>query len=173
VNIHYTYQSLVDGVYLHLLAIFFNCLPPCFVQKVQISAFVWHPQTASNCTLRETVDNFTIYDLTLPTSSWCIHKCAFLIFLKLSVMSNERKLPFTAMKQSVDGFITRLHYRHDTDQILELISDQESEKEVEGTECQLRQPQCLQEHGQPMDQTGECKDTTYRDVLILGDPCLP
>jgi len=70
-------------------------------------------------------------------------------------MCNERKLPFKAMKQSVDGSITRLHYRHDTDHILELISDQESEEEVEGTECQLSQPQCLHEHGQPMDQTGE------------------
>lgn len=77
------------------------------------------------------------------------------------------------MEQSVKGFITRFHYRHNTDHILELISDQESEKEVKGTEYQLTRPQCLQEHCQPMDQTEEHKDTTYRDVLILTDPSMP
>ena len=48
------------------------------------------PANASNCTLHDSVANFTIYDLKLPASSWCIHKCAFLILLKLDVMCNER-----------------------------------------------------------------------------------
>jgi hypothetical protein len=73
------------------------------------------------------------------------------------------------MQQSDEGFTTSFHYRYDTDHILEFVSDQESEKEVEGTECQLTWPQRLQEHGQPMDQAGERKDTTYRDVLMLTE----
>jgi hypothetical protein len=114
-----------------------------------------------------------IYDLKLPASSWSIYKYTFLIFLKLAVMCNERKLPFKALKPSVDCFITSFHYRHDTNLILELISDHESEKEAEGTECHITRSQCLREHGQPTDQTGDHKNTTFRDVLILNDSSLP
>jgi len=41
------------------------------------------------------------------------------------------------MEQSVEGFITCFHYRHDTDHILVLIYDQESEKEVEELNANL------------------------------------
>jgi hypothetical protein len=72
------------------------------------------------------------------------------------------------MKQSVDGFITHFHYRHDNDHILELVLTISLRRKLKGLNTNLHHSNVYKNKAnQRTRQTRECKNTAYRDVLIL------